>query len=123
MNKFKKEEKRKFTEARKGLTKAEIYELNLQDKIKEQIEKLAHSIHHEKFSEEFDFMYDSSADSSDRRRGINPMSPEYIDKIRKKRSEIGVAQLSKDGTTASDETYRLCLKEAKEMVKKAIQTL
>lgn len=116
MNRMKKEEIKKYNEARKGLSKAEIDTLNLKDEIKGKIEKLARSIHAEKFPEEYDYMYDSFADLKDRQKGINPMSQEYIDKIRKKRSEIGVAQLDEDGTAVSDETYKLCLAEAKVLI-------
>jgi hypothetical protein len=116
MNRAKKEEKRKHDEARKGLTEDEVFAIDLEDEINNKIEKLAGSIHAEKFPEEYDFMYDSGVDAKERSRGINPMSQEYIEKIRIKREELGVAQLTETGMPASDDTYRLCLEEAKSQI-------
>lgn len=116
MNRAKKEEKRKRDEARKGLTEDEVLAIDLEDEINKKIEKLARSIHAEKFPEEYDFMYDSGVDAQERSKGINPMSQEYIEKIRIKREELGVAQLTENGMPASDDTYRLCLEEAKSVL-------
>lgn len=113
MNRYKKEEKRKRDEARKGLTDDEVLAIDLEDEINNKIEKLARSIHAEKFPEEYDFMYDSGVDAKERSRGINPMSQEYIEKIRMKRKELGVAQLAENGMPASGDSYRVCLEEAK----------
>lgn len=113
MNKVKKEERRKHEEARKGLSEDEILAVDLEDEINKKIEDLARTIHAEKFPEEYDFMYDSGVDAKERSRGVNPMSQEYIEKITKKRSEIGVAQLAENGMSVSDDTYQLCLEEAK----------
>jgi len=113
MNRAKKEEKRKRDEARKGLTEDEVLAIDLEDEINKKIENLARSIHAEKFTEEYDFMYDSGVDAKERSRGINPMSQEYIEKIRMKRKELGVAQLAENGMPASDDSYRVCLEEAK----------
>lgn len=113
MNRLKKEEMRKHEEARKGLSEDEILAVDLEDEINKKIEDLAKTIHVEKFPEEYDFMYDSSVDAKDRARGISPMRQEYIEKIAKKRSELGVTQLSASGMSVSDDTYQQCLEEAK----------
>ena len=67
MNRYKKEEKRKHDEARKGLAEDEIMVLDLEDEIKQSIEELARTIHADKFSEEYDFMYDSGVDAKERK--------------------------------------------------------
>jgi len=113
MNRYKKEEKRKHDEARKGLTDDEIIVIDLEDEIQLKVEKLARHIHAEKFPEEYDFMYDSGVDVKERNRGINPMNQEYIDKIKNKRSDLDVAQLAENGMPVSKDTYLLCLSEAK----------
>ncbi len=116
MNREKKEIRRKYNEARKGLTADQIIALDQEDIIKEKIDNLARQIHSERFSEEYDFMYDSIADASDRRRGINPMNKEYIEKIRKKRAEFGVSQLSENGMPIANDTRELCEIEAKKQI-------
>ena len=116
MNRLKKEEKRKHDEARKGLSAHEILSLDLEDAINSRIEGLARTIHSQKFSEEKDFVYDSNFDANQRSRGINPMSQEYIEKIKQKRSELGVSQLSANGHSISFDNYELCVAEAKSQI-------
>ena len=55
------------------------------------------NLHQELFAEEYDFMYDSIADSKDRAKGINFMSKEYRLKVAEKRRRLGVSQLSSSG--------------------------
>ena len=116
MNKFKKEQQRKFSEARKGLSAEQIEKLDEEDKIKEKVEALAKKIHVEKFPEEYDFMYDSNVDVSNRSKGINPMSKEYIDKVREKREKQGVLPLSLSGLSVSEDSLELCGNEAKQQI-------
>jgi len=113
MDRMKKEEKRKYYEARKGLSDDEVKTLDLEDEVKLKVDKLAGTIHVAKFSEEYDFAYDSIDDAQKRHRGINPMSPEYIEKIKKKRAELGISQLGDDGMSVSNDTELLCLEEAR----------
>jgi len=113
MNRYKKEEKKKYDEARKGLTKEEIITQDLKDEISEKIRSRARAIHIEKFPEEYDMIGDSSIDANERARGINPMSQEYIDKINKKRKSVGVPPLSDNGVATSDITFQMCLEEAR----------
>lgn len=47
-------------------------------------------LHIKLFPEEYDFTQDSISDAKDRRRGINPMSVEYQDKVNKRRLAMGV---------------------------------
>lgn len=116
MNRVKKEEKRKHDEARKGLSEDQIAVLDLEDLIKAKIERLAQKIHVEKYSEEYDFMYDSISDAKDRSKGINPMRQDYIEKIKKKREALGVTQLSDSGKSVSNDTFELCIQEAKKQI-------
>ena len=116
MNRFKKEEKKRYDAKRKGLSDDQIAVLDMEDSIKASVEELARKIHIEKFPEEWDFMYDSGADISDRSRGINPMSQEYIQKIKEKREKLGVSQLSKSGRSVSNDTYQICYEEAKNQI-------
>lgn len=112
MNRFKKEEKRKQEEARKGLSLEQIKALDIQDLKNEAIGRLAREIHTERFPEEYDFMYDSSWDASDRKKGINPMSDEYIAKAEKCRERQGVSPLSEAGMATSNDSMALCTTEA-----------
>ena len=116
MNRQMKEEKRKHDEARKGLSDEQIAALDEKDLLNSKINDLARKIHAEKFSEEYDFMYDSALDASDRNSGINPMNQEYIEKINKKRKELGVSPLSDVGLSVSNDTYELCVKEATKII-------
>jgi hypothetical protein len=113
MNSNKKEELKKKAEMRKGLTPAEIEQLDKQESsIKKQFEK-ARELHELLFPEETDFMWDSYADMKDRDRGINPMSKEYIERIKNKRDMMGVPQLTENGMPVDDTTYRLCVAEVR----------
>jgi len=116
MNRSKEEEKRKHDEARKGLSDDEIISLDLEDAINFRLTDLARTIHSQKFPEEGDFVYDSISDANDRNRGANPMSQEYIEKIRGKRDELGVSQLSENGSSVFMGSYNLCLEEAKAQI-------
>lgn len=118
MNRLKKEEKRKHNEARQGLSIKEIEALNKKEEENNSVEVLAGRIHAEKFSEEYDFMYDSIIDAKDRSNGKNPMSEEYIHKINKKRADLGVSPLSDSGMPTSKDTHTMCIEEAREIIRK-----
>ncbi len=113
MNKAKKVAKEKYIKAREGLSSEQVAELNRVEQEQEKIEKLAKSIHIEKFPEEYDFMYDSCLETSERKKGINPMNQEYIEKIKLKRTNLGVSQLDDSGMSVSMDSFDLCLSEAK----------
>lgn len=112
MNKSKKEQKIKHDKARKGLSEDEIMVVDLEDEIRLKIEELSRTIHAEKFPEEYDFMYDSGVDATERKKGINPMNLKYIDEMKEKRGDLGVTPLSENGMSVSQDTHDLCLEEA-----------
>lgn len=116
MNRYKKEEEKKRREAREDITPEQVRQLDIEDKQNAAIEKLAREIHGEKFSEEFDFMYDDSWDASVRKSGKNPMKENYIAKINEKRRNLGVSPLSESGMSQSNDTWELCLEEAKKII-------
>lgn len=113
MNRMKKEIKRKYEEARQGLSKEEIAVLDHKEAIEKEVEDMAHKIHSAKFPEEYDFMADSISEAKKRRKGKNPMSQEYIKKTCEKREKLGISQLSESGMPISDDTLNLCRAEAK----------
>ena len=90
MNKYKKEAKRRYDEARKGLTPKEIEVLNRKEEQDKKINDKIEALHLETFPEEYDEIYDSIADAEDRSRGINPMSDEYIAEVNARRKKLGV---------------------------------
>jgi len=117
MNRETKEIKRKYDAARKGLTQDQIAAVDLEDSITEKIKQLACKIHSEKYPEEYDFMGDSCDDANRRRNGINPMSQEYIERIRKRREELGILKLAeKTGMSISGVTFKLCEAEARKQI-------
>jgi hypothetical protein len=116
MNRFKKEAKRKRDETRKGLSPKEIVILDKKEEEDNKISELARKIHIKRFPEEYDFMYDDHVDSNQRDIGINPMSKEYVDRIKEKREALGVSPLSESGMSISDDTMALCFEEAKKMI-------
>ena len=123
MNRYKKEEEKRRREAREGLNPEQIRQLDIEDEQNAAIEKLARKIHSEKFSEESDFTYDSSLDASDRKNGKNPMKESYIAKINEKRRNLGVSPLTENGMSQSNDTWELCLKEAKKIIKENPKSL
>lgn len=70
--------------------------------------KQVKNLHLVLFSEEFDFMGDSSVDLADRSKGINPMSQEHIDRVAKKREAFGVSPLSSNGYSKDKTSYLFC---------------
>lgn len=67
-------------------------------------------LHFELFPEEYDYMYDSNADTKDRRNGINPMSQSYIDKVNERRIKLGVKPY--DITDNSPRNHKLAVDDA-----------
>jgi len=113
MNRAKKEEIRKYNEARQGKSIEEISEIDRQDKLDAQIKKLASLLHGQLFPEEYVFMSDSISDAKDRGRGINPMSEDYIRKVDDKRRVLGFSPLTSAGKTTDNDTLEFCMKIAK----------
>jgi len=112
MNRAKKEEQRKYQEARKGKTAEVIAVIDAQDIVNEQVNRVAKLLHGSLFSEEYDLMSDSISDTHDRKKGINPMSEEYIKKVDDKRRVLGFSPLSSSGQTTTNDTMEYCLNVA-----------
>ncbi len=117
MNRFKKEEALKRAEAREGLTNSDVEKLDLEEALESEIGSLASTLHIEMFPEEYDHMYDSFADSSDRAAGKNPMNAEYIAKVKARRAELGVSPLSDSGMPTSNDSFKLARIEAETRVR------
>lgn len=83
---------------------------------KEVVEALAERLHAKCFSEEYDEYYDSSSESKNRRRGINPMAREYIDKMDTKRRELGISKLSLGGKPEDNKSKELARQWAVDLV-------
>lgn len=74
----------------------------------EELDSKVRELHALIFPEEYDYMMDSYSDSQDRKKGINPMSSSYIEKIKSKRAYLGVPQLSESGMAIDNTTYKIC---------------
>lgn len=83
---------------------------------KELVKSLTERLHAMHFSEEYDFYYDSSSEAKQRRRGINPMSQEYIDKMDSKRRQLGVSKLGAGGKPQDNKSRELAGQWAKDLV-------
>jgi len=105
MNRAEKEMLKKRTSERKGLSEEECRKLD-------ELNKLVHDVHYELFPEEYDAMMDSIADANDRRRGINPMSSDYTEKVNARRKERGVPPLGANGLPADDSSWDVAREEA-----------
>ena len=112
-NRNKREELRLLAQARIGLTTEQIAALDAKDLATRKLSDLASQVHREKFPEEYDFMYDSSWDVHDRKKGLNPMRQEYIDAVNGRRAALGVTQLTDAGMPTSTDSRDLCWEEAK----------
>jgi len=111
MTKMKKLKNHQYSELTKNMSEEDknIYDLllSLQNNFDKQVKQL----HVELFKEEYDFMYDSGVDASERTKGNNPMSSEYIEKRDKKRVALGFNPLEKDGEPShDDDTLEYCKK-------------
>lgn len=116
MNRAKKEEANRQANVRIGLTSEQIATIDANDIAARKLAELAAQIHLEKFSEEYDFMYDSSWDAHDRKNGINPMKQEYIDAVNSRRAALGVSPLSESGMPMSGDSRLLCDEEARRLI-------
>lgn len=87
------------------------FEIAAQERNKKQLQErksLLQELHEALFSEAYDYYYDSTADAKDRRRGINPMSESYTEKVNAKRASLGVSLLGNDGLEIDDSAHRYC---------------
>src|SRR5690554_2418851 len=105
MNRAEKELLKKRTAEREGLSEEECRKLD-------ELNKLVHDVHYELFPEEYDAMMDSIADVNDRRRGINPMSLDYTEKVNARRKDRGVPPLGTNGLPTDDSSWDVAREEA-----------
>ena len=113
MNRAKKEEIRKYNEAREGKSDQEIVEGDRKDSLDAKIKHLASLLHGRLFPEEYDFMGDSILDAKERDQGNNPMSEDYIRKIDDKRRVLGFSALDSSGNTIENDTLKFCTSVAR----------
>jgi hypothetical protein len=97
MNKWKKEESRKYHEKVKNMSIEDKKNYDFLLNIQSSFNSLVKELHVKLFSEEYDFMYDNNVDANRRRLGENPMSDEYINKTNKRRIKLGFLPLKEDG--------------------------
>ncbi|WP_018403514.1 hypothetical protein [Marinobacter gelidimuriae] len=116
MNRFKKEEARAYQKTREGLSEADIKRVNEEEARNQQVSQLARTLHFELFPEESDNQLDSISDAADRRRGINPMNPEYAAKVNARREELRVTPLGKNGMPTADDSWDVAFREARKRV-------
>lgn len=119
MNRHKRNELRKLAQVRSGLATEQIAALDAKDLAARKLSDLAFQIHREKFPEEYDFMYDSSWDAHDRKKGINPMTQAYAEEVNRRRAALGVMPLSEAGMPVSSDSRELCWDEAKRQLESA----
>ena len=117
MNRFKTEEALKRRDARAGLFDIGLKRLDLDEAIEAEIKELATSIHIKNYPEEYDLNYDDNVDSARRRKGENPMSEEYINRVNLKRKNEGVTALSSAGMSVNDDTWKIAYTEAEAVVR------
>ncbi len=116
MNRYKKEEARQAQAASVGLTEQELAEQAREQALQNEIDQRARSIHAERFPEEYDHYYDSTADAADRQRGINPMSAEYIATVAARREELGVSPLSEAGLPTDDSSWQHVFSDVRDQI-------
>ena len=108
MTRTKKEEIRKYKEARIGLTPQQIIEFDAKEAeetlLKEDVRWVNHILYHE----DFDHMYDSFLDAKERARGISPMNDEYREKIERKNKAIQIFLNSSSFKSASSPSIGMC---------------
>ncbi len=115
MNKYKKEEVRKYKAAREGKTESQIEIIDLEDSVQNKLDELARSLHMKMFPEEYDFMLDDGVDATSRKRGRNPMDSDYIAKVNERRLSLGVSELDASGSSV-DNTRGICRELAEKTI-------
>ena len=111
MNKIKKEENRKYKEYIKEMSNEDKKNYDFLLDLQKSFDLLVNELHVKLFSEEYDFMYDSNVDANRRKLGENPMSNEYIKKMKIKRINLGFLPLTQNGYPKDNEkTKEYCKK-------------
>src|SRR6218665_1672553 len=113
MNKAKKEELKRYHEARKGLTPEEIAVVDAREAMEKSFADDGELMHRRLFPEEHDFYYDDNFDAKRRSQGINPMPAEYIARTDARRAALGFAGYIAENDSRPDDTrgwvYRMML--------------
>ena len=117
MNRFKTEEAIKHRESRSGLSEQEVNKLGREEAIQNEITILARSIHAERFPEEYNFIFDDHVDYANRKKGINPMNDDSINKVAVERAELNVSPLGDNGMSVSDDTWGIAYAEAESRIR------
>ncbi|MQW32021.1 hypothetical protein [Sinorhizobium meliloti] len=104
MNRAKKEELKRYHEARKGLTAEEIAVLDAREAGENRFADDVQQMHRRLFPEEYDFYYDDSVDAKQRAQGINPISAEYIERTDARRTALGFASYMAEDDSRADDT-------------------
>ncbi|MDW9378089.1 hypothetical protein GOC57_29755 [Sinorhizobium meliloti] len=104
MNRAKKEELKRYHEARKGLTPEEIAAVDAREAAEKAFDRDAQRMHRRLFPEEYDFYGDEIVDVKLRAQGINPMSAEYIARTDARRAALGFAGYMAKNDSRPDNT-------------------
>jgi len=111
MNRFKKEENKKYQEIVKNMSNEDRKNYDFLLDLQTNFNSLVKELHVKLFPEEYDFFYDSNVDANRRRLDENPMSEEYINKMNEKRIKLGYLPLSENGYAQDgDKTFKYCKK-------------
>ena len=113
MNRAKKEELKRQIELYKNIPSDVALQLIQKNKL---IEKIAGELHVQKFPEEYDYQCDDSYDAKQRKKGINPMSLDYINAVNDRRQSLGVKPLNSAGLATSNDSMEMCIAEAKKLL-------
>ncbi|BAX82348.1 5' nucleotidase, NT5C type [Labilibaculum antarcticum] len=107
MNRTAQEEKRKYEEARKGLSPKQIIELDEKEALENEIMGMAKHFNILLFPEESDFYtYEKS----------NPWSDEYTDRISRKRAKLGLSEVNHESAESYDDTANICESLARKVI-------
>ncbi|RLA18111.1 MAG: hypothetical protein DRQ62_14150 [Gammaproteobacteria bacterium] len=113
MNIFEYGKKKLDNISREGLSELQAKRLNREKAAQSEIFELVKNIHIAQFPEEYDFMLDDHVDAAMRKKGINPMNSNYIERVARKRAKQGVQPLSDSGASVSNDSFEICYKQAK----------
>lgn len=107
MNRTAKEEKRKYEEARQGLSPEQIIELDKNEALENELMGMAKHFNILLFPEESDFYtYEQS----------NPWSDKYMDRISRKRAKLGLSEVNHESAESYDDTAKICETLARKVV-------
>lgn len=97
MTKQKKLQLQKYKEQTKNMSAEEKKTYDKVLELQAQYEKLIYELHATMFPEEYDEMYDSCSEATERRRGKNPMRDSYTQRVNDRRVKLGLSPLKENG--------------------------